>query len=151
MRTLRARPKVKGLLRLLREHEAPLTADFQREYGLRLCDVVRERTPDEVEDLIVWLPKDTAFRASFEAKGDHRKAVRNWGWSEQEDLLLGLINLISNQTYVIAQTSSPKKLKAPETIPSPRQDTGQKPTPVRDADSQARAMLAALKARRKGD
>ena len=135
---------MRGLARILAEHEPALTADFQREYGLRLVDAIKTRTLTEIEDLIVWLPKESAFRASF-MPGE---SAQSWNWSDQEELLLLVANMILNQTHVLQQVNSPKKLKQPEMIDSPRTQ-GQKPVTRSDADSQARAMLAAIK-RRKG-
>lgn len=142
------RPKVKGLLRLLAEYESPLTADFQREYGLRLRDVVLERTPDEVGDLILWLPPDAAFPIRYRSK-NLDQARRDWMWPDDRELTLALINLMITQTHVIQQVQSSKKLKSPTWVDSPRE--GQKPTRTRaDADSMARALIAAAKARKKG-
>jgi len=133
---------VKGLARILAEHEPALTADFQREYGLRLVEAIRTRTLAEIEDLIVWLPKESAFRASF-SPGD---SAQNWSWSDSEELLLLLANMVSVQTHVVQQVNSPKKLPKPDLIQSPRTQ-GQKPSRA-DADNQARAMLAAIKRRK---
>lgn len=100
-----------------------MTADFQRVYGLRLMDAVRSRTWDELLDLITWLPNGSAFQASQEAKGDTKKARALFDWTPTEDILLGIANLVLHNTYVTAQVQSPKKLKVPKPIPSPRGDT----------------------------
>lgn len=103
---------------------------------------------DEIEDLILWLPDRSAFRSSFQVKKDGDPRM-DWIWSDEKELLLSVINLLITQTHVIQQVQSAKKIKPPESVPSPR-DQGQKPAQRPDADNQARAMLAAAKARRKG-
>lgn len=140
-------PKVKGLLRILADHEGALTADFQRVYGLRLADAVLTRTLPEIEDLIVWLPAESSFRAQFLAKGKMDVAQREWSWSQEKELLLALVNLITHQTYIISQANSAKRIQPPQLIDSPR---GQAPAKRGDADTQARALIAAARARKKG-
>lgn len=44
-------------------------------------------------------------------------------WTQTEDLLLGVANLVMNNTYTTAQVQSARKLKAPSPISSPRGDT----------------------------
>lgn len=137
---------MKGLLRLLAEYESPLTADFQRVYGLRLRDVVLERTPSEVGDLVLWLPSDSAFRVRYGEKSE-TDAAKRWAWSDENELLLSLVNLTIAQTHILRQVNSTKTLKAPDLLESPRE--GQKPSRTRtDADTTARAMLAAVRARK---
>lgn len=93
-----------------------MTADFQRVYGLRLISAVKGRTFDELADLIKWLPSGSAFHA---AQASNPKL---FGWSATEDMLLGIMNLIVHQTYVIAQVQSPKKIPVPKSIVGPRGD-----------------------------
>lgn len=134
---------MKGLLSLLAKHEGPITADFQREYGLRLVDAVVTRTVTEIIDLILWLPDHSAFRASIQTDGNVDKALKLFGWTVDKELMLGLLNVARHQTYVLSQVNSPKKIKPPEEIPGPRGKT-----PVRksnDANDIARAMLRAQK------
>lgn len=133
--------KARALSELLIDHEGPLTADFQRIYGLRLQDAVVDRSETEVLDLIVWIPKGSAFHASLEAKGDEDKARKLYGWTSVEELLLGLFNATSTQTYVLQQVNSQKRITQPKPIPGPR---GSKPaSDGASATGIARALLAA--------
>lgn len=109
--------KARALSDILETGEGALTADFQRVYGLRLIDAVVSRTWDELLDLIRWLPPGSAFQANREGK------LELFYWTPTEDLLLGIANLITHNTYVTAQVQTPKKLKAPKPIPGPRGDT----------------------------
>lgn len=148
MRAFRTRPKVKGLLRLLAEYESPLTADFQRVYGLRLRDAVLERTTDEIGDLILWLPPESSFPVRYRAK-NLEDGLARWAWPVDHELMVHVLNLLMTQTHVIQQVNSAKKLKPPTLIDVSRE--GQKPSRSRpDADSTARALIAEAKARRRG-
>jgi len=109
--------KAKALSDLLEDYEGPLTADFQRVYGLRLESAVQERSFDELLDLIKWLPPGSAFQASREGKPEL------YAWTQNEDLLLALANLLMFNTHTTAQVASSKPLRAPKIIPSPRGDT----------------------------
>lgn len=111
---------MRTLADFLEEYEGPLTADFQRVYGLRLVSAVEERTTEEITDLIEWLPTGCAFHASMEAKGDTRAARRLFEWDTSKELLLGALNTIRHQSYVIAQVQSPKKIAVPKSVPGPR-------------------------------
>jgi hypothetical protein len=137
-------PKARMLSDFLTKAEGPLTADFQREYGLRLKDAVVDRDEDEVLDLITWLPVSSAFMATLQSNGDKNKARGLYSWSATEDLLLGIANRVSHQTYVVAQTQSTKKLSAPEPVPGPRGKTPNGPKGG-NATGMARALLAAQK------
>ena len=108
---------MKALSDLLDEYEGPLTADFQRVYGLRLIDAVRFRTWDELLDLIKWLPPGSAIESAREGNDSI------FMWTATEDFLLGIANLVLFNTYTTAQVQSPRKLKVPKPIPSPRGDT----------------------------
>lgn len=115
-----------------------MTADFQRVYGLRLIDAVRLRTFDELLDLIKWLPPGSALHSAREGKPGL------FSWTPNEDLLLGVANLLMHNTYATIQVNSPKKIKAPKPIPGPRGDmksSGDK----QDANVIARAFLDAQK------
>ena len=137
-------PKARMVSDFLARAEGPLTADFQREYGLRLKDAVLARDEDEIIDLITWLPNGSAFSAHVQANGDKTKARSLYTWSSTEDLLLGIANRVSHQTYVVAQTQSTKKLSAPEPVPGPRGKTPNGPKGG-NATGMARALLAAQK------
>ena len=129
---------MKALSDLLEEYEGPLTADFQRVYGLRLVSAVRSRSLDELLDLIRWLPPGSALHSAREGKPGL------FMWTPSEDLLLGIANLVLHNTYTTAQVQSPRKLKAPKSIPSPRGESksnGDK----QDANAIARALLEAQK------
>jgi hypothetical protein len=128
---------VKALSDLLSEFEDPLTADFQRVYGLRLEDAVRDREVDEILSLVKWLPPGSALHASRSGKPGLLL------WTPTEDLLLGIANLVLNNTYVTAQSQSTKKIKVPKSIPSPRGDktTGDR----QDMNAIARGFLDAQK------
>lgn len=119
-----------------------MTADFQREYGLRLIDAVRDRTEDEVLDLIFWIKDGSAAEAVRDSNGDKTKARAGFGWSVGEELSLALVNLVSHQTYALTQIHSQKKLKVPVPIPGPN---GKKPSKGQDASAMAQAFLAAQK------
>lgn len=126
---------------VLEEFEGPLTADFQRHYGIRLLTAVREREFAELLDLVLWLPRDSAFRASVEAKGDETKARQVFGWNAVEDILLGIANMTSHQTYVLQQVNSQRRVQQPKPIVGPR---GLKPANSgSNATGIARALLAA--------
>lgn len=129
---------MKALSDLLSEFEGPLTADFQRVYGLRLIDAVRSRSWDELLDLIRWLPPGSAMHSVREGKPGL------FNWTATEDLLLGIANLVLHNTYTVAQVQSPKKLKIPKPIPSPRGDT-KSGGDNRDANAIARGFLNAQK------
>lgn len=129
---------MKALSDLLFEFEGPLTADFQRVYGLRLIDAVWSRSWDELLDLIRWLPPGSAMHSVREGKPGL------FNWTATEDLLLGIANLVLHNTYTVAQVQSPKKLKIPKPIPSPRGDT-KSSGDNRDANAIARGFLNAQK------
>lgn len=91
-------------------------------------------------DLIQWLGPGTAFMS---AKSNDKDPLAMNKWGHIEDLLLVLVNLTQHQTYVLRQINSQKKQQVPEPVPGPR---GKTPAKKRnDADSMARAQLAALK------
>lgn len=137
-------PKARGMSDLLEVYEGPLTADFQRVYGLRLIQTVVTHELDELLSLITWLPSGCAYHATLESEGDLERARSLLGWTPLQDLTLGLANLVSHQTYVISQTNSSKRLKPPTPVPGPR---GTKPTTqtTRSATGIARAFLEAQK------
>lgn len=129
---------MKALSDLLEEFEGPLTADFQRVYGLRLESAVRSRSWDELLDLIKWLPPGSAMHAAKDGNPGL------FTWTPAEDLLLGIANLVLHNTYTTAQVQSVKKLKVPKPISSPRGDTkssGDK----QDMNAIARGFLSAQK------
>lgn len=128
---------MKALSDLLSEHEGPLTADFQRVYGLRLIDAVRSLSWDELLDLIRWLPPGSAMHAAREGSDGL------FTWTPTQDLLLGIANLLSYNTYTTAQVQSPKKLPVPKPIPGPRdkKSSGSK----QDMNAIARGFLNAQK------
>lgn len=133
--------KARALSDILTAHEGPLTADFQRVYGLRLVSAVTDRDESELLDLVQWLPRGSATHAAIEARGDGSKARALFGWTPVEDLTLGLVNLIAHQTYVLAQVNSPKKIQAPQPVPGPRGSTPNGPKRS-DASAIARGLLA---------
>lgn len=138
--------KARLLLDTLEQYEAPLTADFQRVYGLRLSAAVVERDPEEVLDLIEWLTIGSAYLAVREAKGDRARAHELYGWLTEHDLSLAIANLIAEQTYVLKQINSKKKIPKPDLVPSPRGKTEEvKKRGVGDATGMARALLNAQK------
>jgi hypothetical protein len=128
--------KVKALSDLLTEFEGPLTADFQRVYGLRLEEAVSSRSWDELLSLINWLPPGSAMHAAREGKPGL------FTWTPAEDLLLSIVNLVMYNTYATIQVQTPKKIKTPKSIPGPRGDlksSGDK----QDAGAIARGLLDA--------
>lgn len=130
--------KAKALSDLLEAHEGPLTADFQRVYGLRLEEAVISRSWDELLSLINWLPPGSAMHAARDGKPGL------FAWTPTEDLLVGILNLVMHNTYVTAQVQTPKKLRPPKPISGPRGDTksgGDK----QDANAIAKALLDAQK------
>jgi hypothetical protein len=130
---------VKALSDLLSEHEGPLTADFQRVYGLRLIDAVRSRSEAELLDLIQWLPPGCALHAARAGKPEL------FDWSTTDDLILGVANLLMHNTYVTAQVQSPKKLKVPKLIPGPRGDSKSSGGNNQDMNAIARGFLNSQK------
>lgn len=141
MRSRRAQ-KARILADLLERYEGPLTADFQRVYGLRLVDAVTDRTEEEILDLVFWLPDGSATMAMKEAGLVKDKARKHFGWTITQELNLALVNLTSYQTYAIAQGQSPRKIPVPKTIPGP---SGEKPKKGQDASAIAHRLLAAQK------
>lgn len=63
------------------------------------------------------MPPGSAFQASRDGKPEL------FSWTQNEDLLLALANLLLYNTHTTAQVASTKKIKAPKMIPSPRGDT----------------------------
>lgn len=101
---------------------------------------MNDRTEAELLDLIQWLGPGSAFVASRSNSVNPLALNR---WTHIEDLLLSLVNLTQHQTYVLRQINNKKKESVPEPVLGPR---GKTPTKKRnDADSMARAQLAALK------
>lgn len=114
-------PKARLILQLLEDYESPLTADFQSVYHLRLIEAVIERTEQEVFDLILWLPQGSAFRAAHEAQGDDKKMRELYGWTLEHDLMVGNLNALREQTWVlVAAHSSKSKPPRPDPILTPR-------------------------------
>lgn len=107
------------MLSLVTKHESPLTADFPRFYGQRLLTALTELPHGELLDMIQWLPGESAFHASVRANGDVEHARAMFGWTNQEELLLGLFNRLSENTWVTAQVSSKKKIPRPKMAESP--------------------------------
>lgn len=136
-------PKAREICDLLDEHEGPLTADFQRVYGLRLRDAVVDRDEDEILDLILWLPAGSAFRAAY-GTVDQTKAMSDYQWQNQEELLLSIANLISVQTHTLRQVNSERRVKPPDLVKSPREaKKARKPNTLM-------GMVGALQAAQKG-
>lgn len=128
------------ILEFLTEHESALTYDFQSVHHCRLSDTVLTRTSAELLDLVMWLPDDSAFRASLEAKGDTSKALHLHGWGARMELLLATVNVLLDQTYVLVQANSKGKIPPPEHVAGPR--TEKKPKKKSsDANSIAFAMM----------
>jgi hypothetical protein len=109
-----------------------------------LLEAVDSRTEDEFLDLITWLPKDSAWLALAEAKGDLKRAQSLYGWSTDQELTLGLLNLIQHQTYVIQQVQTPKKVQPAKEIKGPRSKTPRMPKAM-DANAIARGFMNAQK------
>jgi hypothetical protein len=99
-----------------------------------------DRDEQELIDLIIWLPPGSAFGSLLEANGNLTKAHSLYGWSQKEELLLGIANLISEQTWVLAQSNSKKKIPEPKPVPGPRSKSRPSGT---DANAIARSLLAA--------
>lgn len=113
-------PKAREVLDLVETHEGPLTADFQRVYGLRLRDTVCSHDEGELLDLILWLPSGSAFRASY-GNEDQGKAMVNYQWANEEELLLSIANLIAVQTHTLRQVNSERRVRPPDLVKSPRE------------------------------
>jgi len=86
--------------------------------------------------MIQWLPSESAFRASVKAKGDIPKAMEFYGWTTQEELLLGLYNRMNENTWVTAQVASKKKIPKPKPAKGPGE-----PRRTGDASAMARSLL----------
>lgn len=114
--------------------------DFQSVYHLRLVSAITERTIDEVWDLVVWLPAGSAFRSMLEADGDERRAAQIFGWTIQNDLALVTANAIREQSWILAQSHSKKKVPVPDPIKGPKL-AKQKPRPEDDATAMARRLM----------
>lgn len=114
-------------------------------YNLRLADALDDRTEDELESLILWLPVTSAFRALAQAEGDLSRGLELFGWTQEDQVWLELLNLVNHQTYVIAQAASSKKMKAPEPISGPRTPKKTEQTSPTNAGAMARALIAAQK------
>lgn len=142
-------PKVRALSDLIEKYESPLTADFQRVYGLRLSQAVQERDEDEILDLITWLPAGAALHAYQESNGDLKKALKLYGWDTSNELGLAMVNLVRHQTYVIQQVQSPKKIPVPQMTLGPRPAKKKVPASL-DANGIAHGFLQAAKAAKKG-
>lgn len=127
------------ILEFLQGNESALTYDFQAIHNLRLSDAVTERTTSELFDLILWIPDDSAFRASLEAKGDTSKALSLYGWGTRMELLLASVNLLLDQNYILVQSHSKKTVTPPEHVSGPRDDKNKKP-----AKTNATAMAYAI-------
>lgn len=139
------RPKARMILDLLEKYESPLTADFRRFYSLRLTDAALTMDSDEFIDLAHWLPSESAFVVASQCNGDLRQARGILGWSQTDDLLVGLLNLVQHQTYVIAVVAGDKRAKPPKAIENPRSLAPPKHRAGGDASAFARALLAQQK------
>lgn len=104
-----------------------------------MISAVGERSHTELLDLIEWLPKGCAFHASMEANGDVQTARKLFEWKTSDELLLGALNTIRHQSYVIAQVQSQKKIPVPPSVPGPRdkKSSGNK----QDMNAIARALM----------
>ena len=93
--------------------------------------------------MVNWLPAESAFVTCAQAKGDFAKARELMGWTNTDDLIISLMNLVQHQSYIIAKTSGAKS-KPPKMIQNPR---GQAPSrgPGGDASAMARALMAQQK------
>lgn len=131
------RPKVRTVVDELAQFEGALTADFQRVYGLRLIDCVLSRTPQEVLDLISWLPSDSVYKTS--------KFNRTYEWGTDQELLLAQANLMRELIWVHAQSNSKKRIPRPEPISGPHEPSGPKKTGGGDATAFAQALMAQAK------
>lgn len=110
-------------------------------YTLRLSDAVRDRTFDEVWDLVMWLPRGSAFRSAFAAGNSLDRARELFGWTTQDEIGLALVNLAQEQSWILAQSHSTTKIPRPKPIPGPGSPTG-KPDRKYDATAMARSLLS---------
>ena len=110
-------------------------------YTLRLSDAVRDRTFDELWDLIIWLPQGSAFAATFQAEGDTARARKLYGWSAQEEIGLNLLNLVQEQSWILAQSHSKTKIPIPQPVQGPHPVPVRKPDPKNNASAVARSLL----------
>lgn len=138
------RPKARFVADELELYEGELTADFQRVYALRLIDAVIERDPQELLDLIRWLPPDSAFLAAKQSNSS-TQAQQLFQWSTQQDLLLKQVNLTQELIWVLAQVNSKKKIARPEPISGPHGSPETKKVSGGDANAFARMLLAQAK------
>lgn len=113
-------------------------------YALRLIDVVVERDPQEVLDLIRWLPPDSAFLAAKRATTP-TQAQQLFQWSTQQDLLLKQVNLTQELIWVLAQVNSKKKIAEPKPISGPHGSPETNKVSGGDATAFAHALLAKAK------
>lgn len=113
------RRKAREILSALRVGEGALTADFQREYHMRLVDAVNTLPDDELLNLINWLRADSAYMTLRRANNDALKARSLMGWDVNTDVLFQILNLSQHQIYMTAQAASSKKLAPPEPLKHP--------------------------------
>lgn len=110
-------------------------------YTLRLSDAVRDRTFDEVWDLIMWLPRGSAFRSAFAAGGNPDGARELFGWTTQDEIGLALVNLSQEQSWILAQSHSKTKIPRPVPLTGPG-SPAKKPDRKYDATAMARSLLS---------
>lgn len=90
--------------RLLDDHGAALYSDFQRVYHLDLLDCLyRTHTPEQVVDLIKWLPDDSAFHASLQG-GEKFK-----GWGSDRYLIAYTLEMIMHLDHSFTMVNTDKK------------------------------------------
>lgn len=87
----------------------------------------------------MWLPAESAFRASLVAEGDFQKAWKFYGWGTSQEFRLMHTNLLLDQIYVLTQANSSKKVQRPEPVTGPYSEPVKKHVRAED-DVSAMAM-----------
>ncbi|WP_328953674.1 hypothetical protein [Kitasatospora purpeofusca] len=114
-----------GLIRLLDEHGAQITADLRRYCGVDVLDFVRgRRSARYVLALIGTLPDDSATMAAVRGG---REAL---GWDAKAYVLADLVDAVQALTHVqVAKASkNPRSVERPKPYPRPYAKTSRRPT-----------------------
>jgi len=137
------------LLRELDRHEAVLVADFRRFYGVRLRDEVHSADWDELLNLVLWLPPESGYAISKQAK-DEQEARSFLGWSSTDDLLWRLDQRLTVLTNVLISANSEKRNPEHLEVLQHPLDHSEKPEKGKkeSAGGMARAMIAEFKKQR---
>ena len=104
------------LSRYLDEHGAAIYADLLRFYGVDVVGLVSDPptvSPAQVLALISGLPAESKTVSLL------READEAVGWATTSYLLASVVDAVRENTHVVAQVNSKKKLKPPEPLKVP--------------------------------